>query len=1041
MNLIAWVLEGRAQSDLRGPLRILAFCLVFFGIPLGLVFIAHKELQNFQRQDQIAFRKAELENRIGIFSQWVPHLESFDRTLLTEWKRCCRSDNPRRAMAAWRARLKKWFPRAIEMEFLDRSGKRIESLSDHVLSDKLLSALHADSSRPTLFQIIAAMRRNMDYFRRELGPLLGRLSGKVINRMENLNIHARWIATLISDPYDEVQMILLFRESRSWAEMISSYRLQSLRESQRDMAVAAVDLRLPLARQVRSLGSAGQRVADLLHDPVANSGGAVVQGPWIMAQVPIQQHLRAVFALPWETPEFKQREDWRRVPVPAMLCGIFLVLSCCGWRWFLSPSHPYLSLRWKIGLLLLFVVGLPLGLLGLAAQNSLREYRSLLEQRLWNRQEQALQEIENEYRFFQGMVEASIHHELKRVATQPENLIPDLLRRIDGLFNKFTPQLCEVVNEKGKPLTTSYLNDKSSLKQFLGLLQTFSGRVLADLNLGRGRSMTMKEQFVTATGEMLGMNMDLMYAAITRFLGELTPFRIGPDQFMIFMQPVFDRAQTARQIAIMGWNASSLPLDYVRQLGLPIRDLSGEIEIWMPFGQRTFQMPSNMPFQDEIVRLLPRMRTESQSVRWKLSQASKISFDTPTEEMELGEVKRITPTTTATKERQKKNRRSHSKVLEKGDLGNTPEDIGFWLATSSIRLNTDGTVFCVAGKGEALKSYSLIAYSTDERIQAELGKARSVFLVVALIFLSMVLAASRLLAARFLIPVNDLAEGVRALRERRFSHRIPIRNDDELGQLSMTFNGMAEGLKDLEVARLVQENYFPSLPLERDGWTVSGSCQPASRVGGDYLDFFPIGEKRLGLVIGDVSGHGVGAALVVGMAKALIASPTMILEPAAILERMQRVFAATLKRKKMMTCCVVMFEPETGRLWSANAGHNLPYLVRGNGLVEQLKPGGKPLGTKNKPFAVQEECLANDDWLFMYTDGFIEAARLGDVSGECIGYERVEEALPGLRREDAQTTENALREWFVTQAAPGPQADDITILVLRKDVRAQDRSK
>ncbi|MFZ2958137.1 MAG: SpoIIE family protein phosphatase [Candidatus Ozemobacteraceae bacterium] len=1007
MNPLAWLLEGRVMTELRGPLRFVIFCLVIFGIPLGLGSVAQKEIRRVRKQDQIEFRKSELESRVGLFNQWIPDLSSFDRVFLVEWQQICRKLNPQEAFADWRSLLRKWFRGAIAMEFIDQHGKRVPRLSDNVLSDTLLHRLHHDSDKKEVVHAQKTLEKNLDYYRRELGPLLGRYSGKILNRMESLDIHARWIAICITEALLPGQAVFLFRESRYWPEMISSFRLELLRRSHPDMAFAGIDLRLPMASQVRSLGSAGKWLTELLRDPEANGGAPVVKGAWVMAQVPISRHFRAIFALPlYPVGAKREQEDGTRT---LALVVVFFLLSEFGRRCFFSFAQPFVSLRWKIGLLLLYVVGVPLGLLGLAAGNSLREYRSLLEKRLWNRQERAIREFENGFLVSQGRMEALIHNDLERVASDTQYLDSDLLRRVDRLYNLFKPQFCEVLNEKGKPLTKAYLGDGGNFKPLLEMMQSFSSRILADLNQGRGRSVSTKEQLMTATGEMLGVNIDLMYAAINRYLGEITPVKIGPDLFQIFLQPIFNISRTAHHIVVMVWSDNIAPLNYIQNIGIPIRDRSGEIELWVEYGVKSVFLEADMPFQKKVLRLLPRIRSELRPIRWKMSASEKMALVGISDEELLGEAGILSPPQMSSEK--------------------SPDNPSEEPASVTELLQQGRTFLCTAQKGLSIDNFVLIAISNDKRIQAELDVLLQRFGMVALVFLGMALAASRLLAARFLVPVRHLAVGVKAIQERTFSHRIPIQHDDELGRLSETFNEMIEGLKDLEIARVVQENYFPAVLLERGGWTISGSCQAAGRVGGDYLDFFPIGEKRVGMVIGDVSGHGVGAALVVSMAKALIASPSMVLEPAALLERMQRVFAVTLKRKKIMSCFVVMFEPESGRMWSANAGHNFPYLIRADGRVEQIKTGGKPLGTKNKPFTVQEGRLEADDWLFLYTDGFIEAFH---VNGGDIGYDRVEAALPGLRRSDAKETETALRDWFASQAAPGPQADDISILVLRR---------
>jgi len=280
----------------------------------------------------------------------------------------------------------------------------------------------------------------------------------------------------------------------------------------------------------------------------------------------------------------------------------------------------------------------------------------------------------------------------------------------------------------------------------------------------------------------------------------------------------------------------------------------------------------------------------------------------------------------------------------------------------------------------------------------------------------------------FLDPVRELTQGVSALSERRFDARVPVLAQDELGDLSHAFNEMMEGLADLEIARVVQENLFPRTPVSAASWRVWGTCMPAAQVGGDYYDFFPIDGGRIGVVLGDVSGHGVSAALVMAMAKAIIAHPRTGRDPVGVMAAMQHVLFRVLDRKKMMTCLYGVFDPATLRFSFCNAGQCYPYLVR-SGKAEQLKLSGLPLGTRSsrshQPLTVQFE---PGDCLLLYTDGLIEARRPDDT---VLGYTGVADALGGLIRSTPEETEKAIRAWHKAVVRPGPLEDDITVIALQ----------
>lgn len=241
---------------------------------------------------------------------------------------------------------------------------------------------------------------------------------------------------------------------------------------------------------------------------------------------------------------------------------------------------------------------------------------------------------------------------------------------------------------------------------------------------------------------------------------------------------------------------------------------------------------------------------------------------------------------------------------------------------------------------------------------------------------------------------------------------------------------MIEGLEDLEVARVVQESLFPQGTLHRGAWEIYGTCRSATQVGGDYLDYFALDDGRLAFVLGDVSGHGVSAALVMAMAKALIAHPATRIEPSVVLGTLQTVFLQVLKRKKMMTCCFGILDPHQGRVVIANAGQNFPFHLKPDGQVYELEMPGKPLGVRNtRGFECHVHTLEVNDVLILYTDGLIEAM---DKQGQSLGYETTKQALPDLVGATAQETETRIRDWHDSVVSDGPQADDISLIIVQR---------
>ncbi len=286
------------------------------------------------------------------------------------------------------------------------------------------------------------------------------------------------------------------------------------------------------------------------------------------------------------------------------------------------------------------------------------------------------------------------------------------------------------------------------------------------------------------------------------------------------------------------------------------------------------------------------------------------------------------------------------------------------------------------------------------------------------------------LSQRFLTPIGELATGVDAISRRRFSHRVPEEGQDELGDLARTFNGVMEGLADLEVAKIVQESLFPSNEVKAGEYGIYGESHTMTALGGDYYDLQQLPDGRVLLLIGDVSGHGVPAALVMAMAKAVVERECeQTTAPESILNVIHRVLFRTLKRKRMMTCFLAILDPVQNKMLYANAGHNYPVKFRVGDPPLFLELNGLPLGSMKKNLLTPAETdLAPGDRIVFYTDGIIEAK----IGGQPIGYQRMTEEIAVRLCDDARRSCERIFAWHRDLTAGTMQEDDITLLVLTR---------
>ena len=324
---------------------------------------------------------------------------------------------------------------------------------------------------------------------------------------------------------------------------------------------------------------------------------------------------------------------------------------------------------------------------------------------------------------------------------------------------------------------------------------------------------------------------------------------------------------------------------------------------------------------------------------------------------------------------------------------------------------------------------------------AMLGLIALVLLPVAVMDFAMVGGMGRSIAQ----AVAAVRDGAAALGRGELGYRIEIRGHDDLWETARQFNRMADGLErarareeervrlegELELARRIQQRLLPGRPPAVPGLEIAGRSEPAREVGGDYYDHFDLGGGRVLLVIADVSGKGVPAALLMsGFRASLMSQDAGTLGPDRMAERVNEFLHRSVETGRFVTAFLGFLEASGGRLVYANAGHNPPALLRADGRVEWLSAGGLVLGIiPDSRFESGEATLGPGDLLALYTDGVTEAA---DGAGELWGEERLVATLRRLReRPCAEVAEVLAREVRTYEGTGGP-SDDVTVLLARR---------
>ena len=236
----------------------------------------------------------------------------------------------------------------------------------------------------------------------------------------------------------------------------------------------------------------------------------------------------------------------------------------------------------------------------------------------------------------------------------------------------------------------------------------------------------------------------------------------------------------------------------------------------------------------------------------------------------------------------------------------------------------------------------------------------------------------------------------------------------------------------LQVARLIQQTLLPRESPSVPGWQMSGHYQPAHAVGGDFYDFLPLEDGRLGLIIGDVTDKGVPAALLMATTRSLLRTAAQRAHsPGQLLQEVNTLLGTEIPPKMFVTCLYAILDPATGRLQYANAGHNLPYRSHPeHGRVGELRATGMPLGLMpGMSYEDQETTIAPGECIVFYSDGLVEAH---NPQQEMFGNPRLRALLGNCAGECPALIQHLLAELEAFTGRGWQQEDDVTLVTLQR---------
>jgi PAS domain S-box-containing protein len=254
----------------------------------------------------------------------------------------------------------------------------------------------------------------------------------------------------------------------------------------------------------------------------------------------------------------------------------------------------------------------------------------------------------------------------------------------------------------------------------------------------------------------------------------------------------------------------------------------------------------------------------------------------------------------------------------------------------------------------------------------------------------------------------------------------------DISERKRTEKTLQENEEQFRVAREIQQHLFPKAAPALPGFDIAGVSRPADATGGDYFDYLPMTQGCVGLVVGDVTGHGVGPALLMSEARAYLRLLAQVRDDAGdIMTRANAVLAQDVGTERFITLLLAQLDPAHRTLRYVNAGHPSAYILNASGdLRTRLKRTGLPLGIRSDTVytSAPSISLSRGDIIILLTDGLEEAVAPDD---RVFGIERVFQIVREHREKPAAQIVEALCEAVRLFHGTMPQTDDVTVIITK----------
>jgi sigma-B regulation protein RsbU (phosphoserine phosphatase) len=338
--------------------------------------------------------------------------------------------------------------------------------------------------------------------------------------------------------------------------------------------------------------------------------------------------------------------------------------------------------------------------------------------------------------------------------------------------------------------------------------------------------------------------------------------------------------------------------------------------------------------------------------------------------------------------------------------------------------------------------WNLVMIAPGKEILASIASLRSYYFIMGAVFILLILFLIRFVSGRTVFSIKEVSHAAKRIAGGDFGETLPIKTQDEVGELTRSFNAMTQQLEDrmrlkeaLNLAMEVQQNLLPQKQLKIEGLDIAGKCIYCDETGGDYFDFLKFDEhnnERVGIVVGDVVGHGIAAALLMATARALLRC--RISQPgnlAHMINDVNRILCRdTSESGSFMTLFFMLIDPAKKELQWVRAGHD-PAIVYDSSMdsFNELKGKGTAIGIDDQWSFQDYHCEWQSGQIMLIgTDGIWETENNSDQK---FGKERVKEIIRQNQKSSAQDILQTVTDRLATFRQNNTLQDDITLVVIK----------